>query len=313
MLLNAGVFLAACGSVGTARGQSRFEFQRLCMGVPARVVVYADSENHATSAARVAFARLAELDQIMSDYRPSSELMRLCGSAGHGRVNVSKDLFRVLQSGASVHDATNGAFDASVGSLSRLWREARKSGALPSRQAIAEAPVGWEHVHLSPRSRTVELDHPIIVDLGGIAKGYAAMEAVRTLRSRGLPCSMVAIAGDIATGEAPPGEPGWRINIDPGAENAQPISVDICNQNASTSGDHYQFLEVNGVRYSHILDPRTGMGVTRRAAACVIADDGAIADACATALCVSPELAAPLAERFRVRVFLWQPQDTHTP
>lgn len=308
LLLGLSVPLAACSSVGTQSHQHRFEFQRLCMGVQARVVIYAYADSHATRAAQAAFARLAELDQTMSDYRPTSELMRLCDRAGQGPVRVSDDLFHVLSTAGRVHDASNGVFDPSVGELTRLWRASRAHGRLPDSQALAEARehTGWKHVRLDPPRQSIEVLSPVRLDLGGIAKGYASMEAVRTLRALGCPRSMVSLAGDIAAGDPPPGEGGWRVNVEPGIAGVAPATVMLRNQSVSTSGDQYQFLEVDGVRYSHILDPRTGVGITRQVAACVIADDGAVADASATALCVAPGFAPAFAQQFGIRAHVWQ-------
>ncbi len=276
------------------------------MGVEARVVVYAEDEPTATAGARAAYGRLAELEQVFSDYRPGSEVMQLCDRAGQGPVPVSDDLFAVLAAADRVHALTNGAFDPTVGPLTKLWREARAKNppALPDAAAIdaARAHVGWEHVVRDAEAGMVTITTPgVRIDLGGIAKGYSAAEAVQILRELSLPRAMVTLSGDIAVGEAPPGEAGWTIEIDPGMEGVTPFKETVRNTSVSTSGDQTQFVDVGGVRYSHILDPRTGLGVTHRTAACVIARDGALADGLATALCV-------LAKSVRVpdvRVWVW--------
>lgn len=282
--------LCGCGSVGRDNAR-RFEFRRLVMGVEARVVVYADSEPTATMGARAAYARLAELEQVFSDYRPGSEVMRLCDRAGEGPIPVSDDLFRVLAAAGTVHTLTDGAFDPTVGPLTAQWREARAKNppTLPDAAAnqAARARVGWQHITLDAKARTAAITTPgVRIDLGGIAKGYSAAEAVRTLRELGLPRSMVTLSGDVAVGDAPPRATGWTIEIDPGVESVMPFTRTVRNACVSTSGDRTQFVDVGGVRYSHILDPRTGLGVTHRTAACVIARDGALADGLATALCV---------------------------
>lgn len=297
--------LCGCGSVGREKDQ-RFEFRRLVMGVEARVVVYAESEPTAMAGARAAYARLAELEQVFSDYRPGSEVMQLCDRAGKGSIPVSDDLFRVLAAADRVHTLTNGAFDPTVGPLTKLWREARAQNppTLPDATAIdaARAQVGWQHVRLDAKARTVAITTPgVRIDLGGIAKGFSAAEAVRTLRELGLARAMVTLSGDIAVGDPPPGEAGWTIEIDPGVEGVTPFVQTVRNASVSTSGDRTQFVDVGGVRYSHILDPRTGLGATHRTAACVIARDGALADGLATALCV---LGRPV-ELPGVRVWVW--------
>ncbi len=299
--------LTACAPRPTLE---RHEFTRLQMGVQVRVTLYAPDEPTAQAAASAAFARIADLDATLSDYRPDSELMRLCAGAGPDQlpVAVSPDLYANLALGADIASATHGAFDVTVGPLVSLWRRARREGVLPDPGALetARGLVGWQLVALDPVARTARLARAgMRLDLGGIAKGYAADQAVLALRTAGTPRCLVALAGDIAAGEPPPGTagrgrpPGWRIAISTGAEGDAPLSVHLANAAISTSGDTEQFLEIDGVRYSHIVDPRTGLGVTNRIAATVIAPSGAVADALASALCIlGPEAAPRLVETF---------------
>ncbi len=254
------------------------------MGVQARIVVYARDAAEAESATAAVFARLDALEQVMSDYRPDSELMRLCARGGEGPVLISGDLHTVLERALDVAEKTGGAFDPTIGPLTALWREARRAHTLPDPSVLtgARARVGWSRVRLDRRARTADLTTPgMKLDLGGIGKGYAAHEAVKTLRARGIGRCLVAIAGDIAMGDAPPDKPGWEIRVGDN-DGLAPLH----NTCVSTSGDTEQFVEIAGVRYSHILDPATGLGLTRSVRATVINADGATADALATALCV---------------------------
>jgi thiamine biosynthesis lipoprotein len=246
------------------------------MGVQARVVIYAATVPEGESAAAAAFARLDELEQVMSDYRPDSELMRLCARAGQGPIPIRDDLFIAAKTG--------GAFDPTLGPLTTLWRDSRRARSLPDAAALADARArtGWRRIHLDTRGRTADVTRPgMRLDLGGIGKGYAAHEAVKTLRARGIDRCLVAIAGDIAVGDPPPGNQGWTIAV--GGDNALAPLRNTC---ISTSGDAEQFVQIEGVRYSHILDPATGLGLTRSVRATVIHPDGATADALATALAV---------------------------
>ncbi len=254
------------------------------MGVQARVVVYAAHAAEAEAASAAAFARLDELEQVMSDYRPASELMGLCDRAGEGPVPISDDLHTVLERALDVAEKTRGAFDPTIGPLTALWREARRAHTLPDPSVLADARarVGWSRVRLDRHARTADLTTPgMKMDLGGIGKGYAAHEAVKTLRARGIDRCLVAIAGDIAMGDAPPHKPGWDIGV--GDHDGLAPLHNTC---VSTSGDAEQFVDIRGTRYSHILDPATGLGLTRPVRATVINPDGATADAMATALCV---------------------------
>lgn len=269
---------------------TRFEFAQSHMGTTVRVVLYTSTEPKARDLADRAFARIAELDGRLSDYRTDSELMALCRAAGGPPVAVSEDLYTVLSAAQDLSRRTSGAFDVTVGPLSRLWRRARVTGELPEPASIEAAKelVGYELMELSA-PRMVRLAKPgMLLDLGGIAKGYAANEAVRTLRDRGVPRALVVVGGDIAAGDAPPGKEGWTIALAPlgpaVSTNISPLT--IRHAAVSTSGDAEQYVERNGTRYSHILTPRTGRALEGRSGVTVRAPDGLTADALATAVSV---------------------------
>lgn len=261
------------------------------MGVQARIVLYAEGDASAADAARAAFERIAELDAMMSDYRGDSELMRLCDRAGGGPVAVSEELFEVLDFARELSKRSGGAFDVTAGPVVRLWREMRRSGVLASREEVAAARdlVGSQWMRLDEQARTVELLKPgMVLDLGGIAKGYACDAASTVLHARGLDRHLVAMAGDIVVGESPPGEGAWEIAMEGGANRSAGETVRLLNAAISTSGDAEQFVEIEGRRYAHIVDPRTGLGSPRRVSATVVAPRGMMSDAIATALCLLP-------------------------
>ena len=270
----------------------RFEATQKQMGVPFTITLYAPTEEAANEAVRAAFARIKELNGILSDYEPESELMRLCRTAGKGEaVHVGDDLWRVLERAQQVSAATGGAFDVTVGPYVKLWRKARRSRKLPMAEELAAAAVlvDYRLVKLDRERHTVELPRQgMLLDLGGIAKGFAADEALAVLKRQGITHAFVAAAGDIAFGDAPPDKPGWRIGIAPlTAPDAPPSQfITLANAAVSTSGDAWQFVEIDGVRYSHIVDPHTGLGLQHRSSATVIAPNGITADSFATALSV---------------------------
>jgi thiamine biosynthesis lipoprotein len=297
--------LSGLGPAGCAPAReadlSRYSYTQIHMGVETRVVLYATDEPAARSAAAAAFARVARLDAVMSDYRQDSELNRLCEAPAGRWTPISDDLYGVLELALQVSQATDGAFDCTVGPLSRLWREARRDGILPDPQrlAAARARVGWRLLGLDPVARAANLRAAgMRLDLGGIGKGFAAQEASRVLRERGVPRHMVALAGDVTAGAPPPGESGWRVVVETGYGAAARPLARLADASISTSGDAEQFVEIGGVRYSHVLDPRTGLGLTTRTAATVVAPDGASADALASAACVlGPDAAAAVLDR----------------
>ncbi len=274
------------------------------MGVPFRIVLYATDALAAEAGAAAAFARIAELNAILSDYEPGSEINRICHNTPPGQaVKVSPDLWTVLERSQRLARETDGAFDVTVGPLVNLWRRARRRQELPSGALLesARARVGWRKLNLDPAARTVTFEvADMRLDFGGIAKGYAADAALRVLRDRGLTRALVAAAGDITVGDAPPGKQGWRVEIGRSdfPQAPPPRFVSLRHAAVSTSGDLYQRLEIGGRRYSHILDPRTGIGLTDHSLVVLLADDGTTADSLGTAVSVlGPDAGLDLVER----------------
>ncbi|MFM7070184.1 MAG: FAD:protein FMN transferase [Planctomycetota bacterium] len=238
-----------------------------------------------------AFARIRTLDKVLSDYDDASELSRLSAASPTAkRVPVSGDLWRALERADAMSRLTDGAFDATVGPLTRLWRRSRRQRELPSAERLAAAreAVGYQLVRLHAVEKSVELLRPNMrLDMGGIGQGLAADEALAELRRWGFPRALVNASGDIVAGEPPPDMAGWRVGIAPLDPAAPPSHFLSLKRGAvSTSGDAFQFVEIAGQRYSHIVDPRTGLGVVDRSSVSVVASDGTTADALATALCV---------------------------
>ena len=279
---------------GAARAaEERFVFEKAEMGMPFRVTLYAPDAAAARAGADAAFARIAELNAVCSDYDSDSELSRLSRTSGQGKpVPLSNDLWRVLARAQWFAEQTDGALDATVGPVVGLWRNARRKQALPGAERIAELRqrVGFKNLRLDASARTAELLLPEMrLDLGAIAKGYAADEALAVLRACGLPRALVGSGGDMAAGDPPPDQPGgWRVEVAPldvsGAPPPQIVLLAHCG--IATSGDVFQRVEIDGVRYSHIVDPHTGMGLTDHGLVTIVAGDCMTADAMATAVSV---------------------------
>jgi thiamine biosynthesis lipoprotein len=267
----------------------RFEYSELHMGVRVRIAMYAADESQARRAARAAFDRFEALDRQMSDYRYDSDLMLLCARAGQGPMPIPEDLIRVLQTGQEIASRSGGAFDVTCGAVVQLWRRARRERALPSPEDLQRALglTGSRFLRLDPRRRTAEVTRfGVRLDLGGIAKGYACDEALAVLARHGVRSALVEAGGDIAVSAPPPGRRGWSIQAPGGDKGAMLL---LANQAISTSGDLEQFVEIEGVRYSHIVDPRTGIGLTNRLLVAVIGPRCTLTDALATAICVLGE------------------------
>jgi thiamine biosynthesis lipoprotein len=238
----------------------------------------------------------------MSDYRPTSELMQLCQKAIRKPVKVSEELFFILEKSREFSDRSGGAFDVTVGPVVRLWRRARKGKRLPDPEELAEARalVGYKMMKLDRKNRTVELaKEGMRLDLGAIGKGYAGDEAVKVLKKQGLPRCLVAAAGDIVAGDPPPDAKGWVVGIAPLTDpEGKPKRFVLLNNSAvSTAGDAEQYIEIEGKRYSHIVDPHTGVGILGRFSVTVTAKNGTTSDGLDTTVAVlGPERGLRLVE-----------------
>ena len=278
-------FLSGCTTSSTpGTSLHRFEFTEPQMGVPFRLVFFTTDQARANAAADKTFARIRLLNDILSDYEYDSELSTLSRSSGFGtNVAVSPELWFVLSRAQELSRRTDGAFDITVGPVVSLWRKARREKRLPDPARLAEAmqSVGWTNLVLDVRTHSARLLRPSMrLDLGGIAKGYAADEALKILKRHGITRALVAAAGDITAADAPPEKRGWRIEV-PALDvtNAPPARQLLLRHAAvSTSGDLFQHVEIDGVRYSHIVDPKTGLGLTDHSLVTIIARDGITAD-----------------------------------
>ena len=306
------MFFSICAVV-RAGDLERFAYEKAAMGLPFRITLYAPDEPTADAAANAAYERIALLDSILSDYDPDSELSRLSRKAGQGMaVPVSRELWQVLERAQALAERTDGAFDITCGPLVNVWRRARRKQELPSEALLAEmrGRVGFRKMRLDPAGQKVELLVPEMrLDCGAIAKGYAVDAALGVLTARGIQSALVAGSGDMAASGAPPGEGGWKIEVAaldvPGAP--PPQTIFLRDRAIATSGDVFQRVEIAGRRYSHIVDPRTGLGLTDHSLVTVLAPDCLTADSLATAVSVlgpdrglelieeTPEAAAHLA------------------
>lgn len=297
----------------------RFEYRRIIMGVEAQIILFTDSEANARAAATAAFARLDALETVLSDYRKNSEVNQVCKLARNATaanpvaLPISADLATIINRAEKISIRTNGAFDITLGPLTSLWRQSRRSGNLPTTTELAEhrQATGYQNLQLKPaalnNTHTLIFSAPAMqLDFGGIGKGYAADEALKILRNNyAIITALVNIGGDLAAGDPPPKgaaeemaaagegeeegkgeEGGWAVPLHTFDPTLPDETLRIANRAVATSGDLEKFTTIAGVRYSHILNPATGLGLTRRIAVTVIAADATTADALASALSV---------------------------
>ncbi len=256
---------------------TRFEYEEPHMATPCRIKLYAASQEEAERAKADAYAEIAAIDEAMNDYNPASEISRLSRAAGEGPILISARLFEVLEASLRYSRLSNGAFDITVGPVVQLWRRARGTKRLPEREElnVELSRVGWRQLSLDPVARTARLDTPwMALDVGGIAKGYACDRALAVLARHGITRAMVDAGGGIALGDPPPDKAGWSIQL---ADTDDVLLLSNCG--VATSGDWERFVVIDGKRYSHVVDPGTGLGLTTRALVAVVAPTGMAADA----------------------------------
>jgi thiamine biosynthesis lipoprotein len=275
-----------------------FSRSEVHMAVDFEVVLYTSDAAMADKALTKAMARIAELDKRLSDYDLDSELSKLSETSANRDdrsspapvVKLSDDLWHVFSISQDISRASDGAFDVTIGPLTKLWRRARRWKELPEPDALASArnSVGFQFLKLDQAARTAQLLKPNMrLDLGGIAKGFAADEVVKTVVASGISRVLVRASGDISAADPPPGDRGWLVGVAPLSPDDPPTRfVEIANCGISTSGDARQHLVVNGRRFSHIIDPRSGDPVHGRSSVTIIAPRATLADALATAASV---------------------------
>lgn len=278
----------------------QYQYSEHIMGVKFTIQMYAESHELANDAAEKAFSRIRSLDQALSDYKSGSEVNQLCRSAPHAKPqSVSPELAEVLQQSIDIHRKSHGAFDVTIGPASRLWRVAIKRGRLPTpdKIAVAKSRMGMDCISLGGQEgqRLLQISKADMqLDFGGIAKGVAADVAIETLRELGIVSALIDASGDIVVSDPPPGKKGWKVQVPSAKDGTQVLW--FSNSAIATSGDVYQFLEVDGVRYSHIVDPKTATAIQQPRIVTVIHESGALADAYASVISVMGAEGVDLAE-----------------
>lgn len=263
---------------------NRYEYASLHMGSRCTIVLYAPSERAAANAARSAFDKIHEIELVLSDYNPQSESMQATAQP-HGQwVSASPVFLDVMERSQQFYKLSNGAFDPTVGVYTYLWRRAKQSNSIPTHSQLknAQRSAGFDHIDIDLPNQRIRFNRPqMILDFGAIGKGYAADRALDVLRDHGFHIALIDLGGDLAFGQSPPDHPnGWSVTIQTGISTDWQTSIH--SSGLATSGDLERHYESNGVRYSHIIDPRTGMGITDARAVSVKAHDATTADALAS-------------------------------
>ena len=270
---------------------------QMIMGTFAHIVAVAEDSGTAKKCVQAALEEIRKVDELMSDYKSDSEISRANRDAGEKAVRLSESTYEVLQRSVEFSEMTGGAFDITVGPLVALFRKAKESKVAPGEEQIAQArsKVGFEKLKLDSENKTVQFsENGMLLDLGGIAKGYAIDKAIEAAQRCGAIGAMVDIGGDVRCFGLPAeGKDHWLIGLqDPNSaiegikEGELLLVLKISNAAVATSGDYQQFVIIEGKRYSHIMDRRTGTSAEGLSSVTIIADNATDADALATSVSV---------------------------
>ncbi len=272
---------------------SRFEYTRPIMGTELKVILYAQDESHAAFAINAILDELEERSLPINNYKPNSEVSKLASLEPGKQQILSVELGELLQESKRWHELSHGAFDVTSGVTLELWNKTRKQKILPTNKETTTALdlSGWHHITLisDDDSRyTISFDKAgLKINVSGIATGYLIDRAMEVLRKQGITSALIDIGGDVIVSNPPPGSSGWKIDVAGLNKSDETQSrIVISNQAVTTSGDLNQFTEIDGIRYSHLIDPTTGTPIPMRISATVIAKRAIDADAAATAIAV---------------------------
>ncbi len=297
-----------------------YEWTFPVMGTTLTLQAYANDPTKLEEVFKGAKDRIEQYVAILSDYREESEVSQwgLPDKVGQWQ-SVSDVAWEVLIASERWNQLSDGMFDPSIGRLTQLWRKSRRAKSLPSPNEVQAAlrESGWKSLELNHARKQLRVNvSNVKLDFGAIAKGWIVEQAFQYLKEQGFSQSLVRSGGDMRCGDPPPGKEGWRIEIGRVSDQEVPDTMLLNNKAIASSGDMFQYLEVDGKRYSHVIDPKSGMGIEGPRMATVVANNSTDADACATTMCIlghtaGMELAKRL-ENIEVRIVSLEPQESHS-
>jgi FAD:protein FMN transferase len=290
--------------VGTASADPRkLVHSGKSMGTTVQITIWSDDEETAAEAAKAVFAEMDRLDRMMTTWIPESEVSQINTGAGTTAVKVSDETFTVIARAIEISKASKGLFDITVGAYAGLWKfDEDMDGTLPDpKEVLARKKlVNWKDIVLDKRKHTVKLRRKgMKITLGGIAKGYAVDKASKVLVDAGLSDFILQVGGDMYVSGTKGAQP-WVVGIrDPRGPRDQSFAVAPVKDHAfSTSGDYERGFVKDGIRYHHILDPRTAQPARATRSVTILAKDAFTADAWSKVLFIlGPKDAMPLVEK----------------
>lgn len=288
----------------------KFEFSENKMGAPFTLIFYCEDSIKAVGLSKECFALVDRFNNKFSDYSSTSEVGKLALMPVVKDQVVSDELFELIQISKQAWRRSGKTFDITIGALTQLWRKAKKENRFPSPGEIkaAKGKTGLAHLVINENNKTISFELPgMSFDFGGIVPGYVAQKIIEHLRSKNISNALVDASGDLVMTEPPPGKPGWTvgINLPESRHELLDQKLELKNFAVSTSGDVYRYIIHEGKKYSHIIDPKTGYGITSPKNVTVISKNGADADWLATACSILPvKKALALAKKEHAALFI---------
>ena len=263
------------------------------MGSPFQIIFYHTDSVEASHVASESYALVDSLNLVFSDYDRESEISLLAAHAGKQPQKISNALFDVMMLSLEAEQKSRQTFTVYTGALTKLWRNARRESRFPAKKKVRQALrlSSKKHFKFFPNdSLLIIAGKGASMDFGGIVKGYAAQKVIDLLQANNIDHALVDAGGDIVMGDPPPDKEGWSVGVNLPGEDAELAEhrLLIKNKAVATSGNMYQYIEHGGKKYSHIINPKTGYGITEQRQVTVIANDGATADWLATACSILP-------------------------
>jgi len=286
-------FASAAGLRANKLPLERYEASVSSMGTVFTVVAYGEKKGFLASAVQLAFDESGRIDQLLSNYKPESELSRINANGAGQPLVISKEMAELLRNSLNYSRQSEGGFDITVGPLMKVWGFYRGSGKLPSSSAVDQSRkfVGYQNIELDLDGPSVRFRRSgVELDPGGIGKGYAVDRMAATLRRAGLGSFLISAGTSsiYASGHPPQETRGWHVRIrDPADSGATVEDLYLKDQSLSTSGAYEKFFELEGKTYSHIMDPRTGWPASGVVSVSVLAGKTLDSEAWTTALFVN--------------------------
>ena len=279
-------FLATISSYS----QTIYKKKLAMLGSPFEISVVANDSVKANEYSTLAINEVKRIENLISDWIPTTQISEINKNAGIQPVKVDEEVFDLVERAIKISKLTNGAFDISYASMDKIWKFDGSMKEMPTPEAIKKSveKIGYQNIILDKENKTIFLKLTgMKLGLGGIGQGYIADKVKELLQSKGCNSGLVNVSGDINTwGKQPNGEL-WTVGIvNPMNKNKVFATFPLDNSAVETSGSYEKFVTFNGIRYSHIIDPRTGYPATGIVSVSVFSKQTEIADALATGIFV---------------------------